>query len=91
MVSYNFATKKKSIGCKWVFRVKENLDGSINKYKARLVVKGYNQLPGKDYGETYLHVVKLTTIRILVSLLLTKKWDTQQIEINNAFINDSIQ
>lgn len=43
---------RKAIGCKWVFRVKENLDGSINKYKARLVAKGFHQEHGFDFNET---------------------------------------
>jgi len=42
------------IGCKWVFRVKENLDGTINKYKARLVAKGFHQKLGYHHNETFL-------------------------------------
>jgi histone deacetylase 1/2 len=45
---------RRAIGCKWVFRIKENPDGTINKYKARLVAKGYNQEPGFDFQETFL-------------------------------------
>ncbi len=49
---------KKSIGCKWVYKVKHNVDGSVSKYKARLVAKGYAQTYGIDYEETYNPVAK---------------------------------
>lgn len=82
---------RKAIGCKWVFKVKENPDGSINKYKACLVAKGYSQLSGQDYGETFSPVVKLATIRILLTLTLTYKWHIHQVDIKNAFSNDFLQ
>lgn len=78
---------RKAIGCKWVFRIKENSDGSINKYKARLVAKGFHQLPGFDFTETFSPVIKPVTIRIILTLALTNKWVVQQIDINNAFLN----
>lgn len=82
---------RKAIGCKWVYRIKENADGTINKYKARLVAKGYNQLPGTDFGETFSPVIKPATIRILLTLMLTHNWQIQQIDINNAFINGKLE
>lgn len=45
---------RKAIGCKWVFRVKENADGSINKFKARLVAKGFNEVQGFDFQKSFL-------------------------------------
>nr|KYP51497.1 Retrovirus-related Pol polyprotein from transposon TNT 1-94 [Cajanus cajan] len=62
---------RKPIGCRWVFRLKENPDGSINKYKARLVAKGFHQQPGVDFSETFSPVVKPVTIRIVLSLAVT--------------------
>jgi histone deacetylase 1/2 len=78
---------RKAIGCKWIFRVKENPDGTINKYKARLVPKGFLQTPGFDFTETFSPVIKPVTIRIILTLAVTYKWSVQQIDINNAFLN----
>ena len=54
----------KSIGCKWVFRKKLRTDGSIEKFKAKLVVIGCKQIKGVDFFDTYSHVSKVTTIRV---------------------------
>lgn len=78
---------RKAIGCKSVFRIKENPDGSINKYKARLVAKSFHQQFGFDFNETVSPVVKPVTIRIILTLALTHGWTIQQIDDNNAFLN----
>nr|KYP36808.1 Retrovirus-related Pol polyprotein from transposon TNT 1-94 [Cajanus cajan] len=76
-----------TVGCKWVFSIKENVDGSINRYKARLVAKGFHQQQGLDFTETFSPVIKLVTIRIILTLAITNHWDIQQIDVNNAFLN----
>jgi histone deacetylase 1/2 len=81
---------RKAIGCKWVFRTKENADGSINKFKARLVAKGFNQVQGFDFNETFSPVVKPVTIRLILSLAISYKWPLKQLDINNAFLNGTI-
>ncbi|KAK6141700.1 hypothetical protein DH2020_024563 [Rehmannia glutinosa] len=75
---------------KWVFRIKYNSDGSIQRHKARLVAKGFQQQPGIDFFETFSPVVKPTTIRVMLTLAVTYNWDIQQIDIDNAFLNGSI-
>jgi hypothetical protein len=65
---------KKEIGCKWVYKIKHNADGSMNKYKARVVVKGYAQTYGIDYEETYNPIAKMTTVRTIIAMATTKGW-----------------
>lgn len=66
---------KKIVGCKWVFKIKRNSDGSIMRYKAHLVAKGFYQTLSIDYTETFSPVVKHVTICVfLLTLALTKGW-----------------
>ncbi|KAL9241494.1 hypothetical protein vseg_015603 [Gypsophila vaccaria] len=78
------------IGCKWVFRIKYNLDGTLKQHKARLVAKGFHQRPGLDYSETFSPVIKPTTIRLILSLAVTNGWSMRQIDINNAFLQGTL-
>jgi hypothetical protein len=64
--------EKKTIGCKWVYKVKHNADGSMNRYKARLVAKGYAQTHGIDYEETYSPIAKMTTLRAIIAMAAAK-------------------
>lgn len=59
---------KKAIRVKWVFRTKFNLDRFVFKNKARLIVKGYSQVHGIDYGDTFAHIARHDTIRLLLVL-----------------------
>ncbi|KAJ9556427.1 hypothetical protein OSB04_011041 [Centaurea solstitialis] len=79
------------IGCKWIFRIKRNPDGSIAKYKARLVAKGFLQQYGKDYFDTFSPVTKPVTIRTVLSIALSREWPLRQLDINNAFLNGTLQ
>jgi histone deacetylase 1/2 len=79
------------IGCKWVFKVKHKSDGTIDRYKARLVAKGFTQRAGIDYTDTFSPVVKPTTVRLILSIAVSRGWALRQVDVQNAFLHGDIQ
>ena len=66
----NLPLGNKPIGCKWMFKRKLRLDGTIDKYKTRLVAKGYRQKEGLDFFDTYSPVTRITSIRMLIAIIV---------------------
>lgn len=82
---------KKAIGVKWIYRTKLNADGTVNTYKARLVVKGYAQQFGVDFSETLAPVVRLDTIRLLLAIAARQQWKIYHLDVKFAFLNCYLQ
>ena len=82
---------KKAIGSTWVLKVKLNADGSIEKYKARLVARGFGQREGVDYFDTFAPVVRYTSLRIALVWALKNDCDLWHFDIGNAFLNGDLE
>ncbi|KAK1412849.1 hypothetical protein QVD17_34395 [Tagetes erecta] len=79
------------VDCKWVYKIKRDQTGAVTRYKARLVAKGFRQQPGVDYHDTFSPVIKATTIRVVLSLAITKGWSLRQLDVQNAFLHGDLQ
>jgi hypothetical protein len=76
------------VRCKWVYRTKYALDGSVERHKAQLVAKGFSQVEGIDYNETFAPVAKMTSICLVLSLAASHKWEVHQMDVKSAFCTE---
>ncbi|KAM7461058.1 hypothetical protein LguiA_029179 [Lonicera macranthoides] len=85
------ARRKKTSWCRRVFTVKYKSNGSLERYKARMVAKGYTQTYGIDYLQTFAPVVKMNMVRVLLSLAANTGWKLQQFDVKNAFLHGHLE
>ncbi|KAF3618126.1 putative UDP-glucose flavonoid 3-O-glucosyltransferase 6-like [Capsicum annuum] len=81
----------KPLGSKWIFQRKMKADGTIDKYKARLVVKGFKHKEGLDYFDTYSPVTRITSIQMLIALVAVYDLEIHQIDMKTAFLNGELE
>jgi hypothetical protein len=75
---------------KWIFKHKFDSDGSLERYKARWVLRGFIQRPDVDYDETFNPVVKPATVRTVLSLVVSRSWPIHQLDVKNVFLYDTL-
>jgi histone deacetylase 1/2 len=74
-----------------VYRIKHRADGTIDRYKARLVAKGFKLRYGLDYEDTFSPVVKIATIRIVLSISVSRGWSLRQLDVKNVFLHGVLE
>ncbi|KAI0504100.1 hypothetical protein KFK09_015047 [Dendrobium nobile] len=78
------------LGCRWTFKTKQLPNGSVDRYKARLVAQGFDQKLGVNYTETFSPVAKMPTFRVLLTLAIHRHWSILQLDISNAFLHGDL-
>lgn len=89
--SVDLPCDRRAIGSKWIFKLKDNPDGTIMRHKARLVFHGFNQVAGVDYSQTFSLIAKLATIRVVLSIAVQKSWVVHQMDVSNPFLNGDLK
>ena len=83
--------QKSVVSSKWIFKTKHSTDGSIEKYKAIFIARGFSQKEGIDYEETFALVARYTSIRTVLALASNKKWKLHHIYVKTTFLNGLIE
>jgi transposase InsO family protein len=78
------------VGSKWVFCIKRKSNGSVDKYKARLVARGFTQIYGVDYFDTYSPVAKMASFRLILAMAARYDWDVESFDFNGAYLNGTL-
>ena len=80
----------KPLSSKWIFKRKRKVDGLIDKYKARLVIKGFRQTKGLDYFDTYSPVTRINSIRMVLAIVALKDLEVHQMDVKTTFLNGDL-
>ena len=81
---------RQPVGSKCLFKVKHNANGSVERYKARIVAKSYSQIEGFDYDETFVPVMRYDFLCLIIALAAQLALDTDQLDIKSAFLNGDL-
>jgi hypothetical protein len=81
----------KSIGLKWVYKLKKNSEGEVIKHKARLVAKGYVQKQGIDFEEVFAPVARLDTVRLILAVAANRGWEVHHLDVKSTFLNGELE
>ncbi|GKC77734.1 isochorismate synthase, chloroplastic [Tanacetum coccineum] len=79
------------LGYKWIFKKKMKADGTIDKYKARLVIKGFRQREGLDYFDTYSPITRITSIRMVLAIAALRNLEVHQMDVKPSFLNGDLE
>ena len=82
---------KNCIGVKWIYKTKFNEKGEVEKYKAKLVAKGFAQQPRVDSNETFALVSRLDTVRVVLAIITQNRWKFYQMDVKLAFLNGILE
>ena len=83
-------TGRKTIGCRWVFKLKRKADGSIDRHKARLVAKGYSQRPGLEFSQVFAPTAKWADLRVILAITALEDLELHSLNISTAFLNSEM-
>ena len=82
---------KSVVTSKWLYKIKHGADGSIEKYKARFVAKGFSQKEGVDYDKTFAPMAQYTSIRSIIAIASAVGWKLHQMDVKTTFLNGIIE
>lgn len=86
MAIIDLSKGKNTIGFKWIYKIKNQANGKIERFKARLIAKGYSQQEGLDYHNTYSLFTKMVTVRCVIVVAISRGWCLYQMDAYNAFL-----
>jgi hypothetical protein len=78
------------VGCKWVYKIKRDSKGNINRFKIRLMVKDFTQREGIDYNETFSQVLSKDSFRIIMALVMHYDLELHQMDVKKTFLNGDL-
>jgi len=83
-------SRKKIVGCHWVYAIKVRPNGEVDRLKAQLAAKGYTRIYGLDYNNTFSLVAKVTTIQLFLAMVAILHWSLHQLDIKNVFLHGNL-